>query len=152
MLPTCVWIRVTTVFQNRANKQRHQTNPIHQRTRRTVNIPQRVLRIHLTEYVLTRRLILSRLWCWLFGCKCVTCMLKSGRRYGAVLSVPLATVEETKARLQPAEPKTTCYDEGTSVCVHDRDAKCTRVASQLSWFYSYQTCSYYMKHHLRLIN
>lgn len=27
-----------------------------------------------------------------------------GHRYGAVLSVPLATVKETKVRLQPAEP------------------------------------------------
>ncbi len=115
VLPTCVWIWVTTVFQNRANKQRHQTNPIHQRTRRTVNIPQRVLRIHLYRVCTDPEINLVPAVMLIVGCKCVTCMLKSGPPLWCCPLCSPGNCRGEKARLQPAEPKTTCYDEGTSV-------------------------------------
>lgn len=127
---------MTSVFQNKANKQRHQKSPIHQRkpetseTRRTLNIPQSAAQAYtVTEYALILRENSCWLWCWVFGCECVTCMLKSGP---SLWCCPLCSPGncrgdegKTADRWAWNDRESVCYSEEMCVCAHDRGVKYT---------------------------
>lgn len=126
-----------SVFQNKANKHRHQTSPSHQRkpetseTRRTLNTPQRVQHKRTPwQYALTRENSHAGCDAECLGVSALPACWSLGRHYSAVLSVPLETVEEMKARLQTDEPETTenqCVIMRKCVFVHMiRSVKCIK--------------------------